>query len=153
MGRSAASKAAFQQWPQDVAFGLLGELVGYAIRRAQIAIYRDFDRSIPDLTPPQVAALILIDANPGMNQTRLGTVMGVNRATIMALINRLVAQNLVQRMPSAHDKRANVLALTVRGARRLKKLVVETAAHDRRISQRLSAAEIKRLCSLLGKLG
>lgn len=151
--KAAIPKAAFQQWPQDVEFGLLGGLVGYAIRRAQIAIYRDFDLAIPDLTPPQVAALILIDANPGMNQTRLGAVMGVNRATIMALIDRLVAQGLVRRAPSVHDKRANELALTPRGKRRLEKLIGEIGEHDRRISRRLSATDITRLRALLEKLG
>ena len=103
---------AFEQWPADVTFGVLGDLIGYAIRRAQIAIYKDFDASIADLTPPMFAALVLIEANPGINQSRLGQIMGVNRATTMALIDRLVDLDLLTRVASVTDKRANALKLT-----------------------------------------
>ena len=141
----------FEQWPADVEFGLLGELVGYAIRRAQIAIYKDFEKSVTGLTPPLLAALILIDANPGINQTRLGQVMGVNRATIMALIDRLAALKLVRRAPSAADRRANVLQLTDLGRKRHRIASAEVQAHDARIAGNLAPAELKTLRRLLAR--
>ena len=142
---------AYQQWPDGVAFGVLGDLVGYAIRRAQSSIYKDFDASVTGLTPPLFAALVLIDANPGINQSRLGEIMGVNRATAMALIDRLVAKRLVRRTASATDKRANVLSLSEAGARRLAEASAEVKAHDARIAKNLSKAELAALRALLKK--
>lgn len=141
----------FAQWPADIEFGVLGDLIGYAIRRAQIGIYKDFDRSVTGLTPPLFAALVLIDANPGINQSRLGEVMGVNRAATMALLDRLAALKLVRRVPSQKDKRANVLQLTELGRTRHAAATVEVRAHDARIARNLSAAELKTLRRLLKK--
>ncbi|MBI2255094.1 MAG: MarR family transcriptional regulator [Proteobacteria bacterium] len=141
----------FEQWPADVDFGVLGDLIGYAIRRAQIGIYKDFDASVTRLTPPLFAALVLIDANPGINQSRLGQIMGTNRAAMMALLDRLAAMKLVRRVPSASDKRANELQLTDLGQKRLASASAEVAAHDARIAGNLTAAELKTLRHLLKK--
>ncbi|MDY0871346.1 MarR family winged helix-turn-helix transcriptional regulator [Dongia rigui] len=141
----------FEQWPADIAFGLLGDLIGYAIRRAQIGIYKDFDASVTGLTPPLFAALILIDANPGINQSRLGQVMGVNRAAMMALLDRLSALKLVRRVPSPSDKRANVLQLTALGQKCRAEASAEVRAHDARIARNLTTAELKTLRRLLKK--
>lgn len=142
---------AFEQWPDGIAFGVLADLIGYAIRRAQISIYKDFDASVMDLTPPLFAAMVLIDANPGINQSRLGAVMGVNRATTMVLIDRLVAKKLVRRVASPTDRRANALALTDAGARRLGEAAAEVRAHDTRIAKNLTKKELATLRALLKK--
>ena len=141
----------FEQWPADVEFGQLADLTGYALRRAQIAIYRDFFASVTDLTPPLFAAHTLIDANVGLNQSRLGRIMGINRAAAMALIDRLSEQGLVERVPLPTDRRANALRLTAAGRKRLTKAGSEVAAHDARISRNLTAAEIRSLKQLLAK--
>lgn len=143
--------AAFEQWPAGVAFGVLGDLIGYAIRRAQIAIYKDFDARIADLTLPMFAALVLIEANPGLNQSRLGQIMGVNRATAMALIDRLADLKLVARTASVTDRRANVLKLTARGQRRRLQAIDEVRAHDAHVARGLTKAELANLRHLLGK--
>jgi DNA-binding MarR family transcriptional regulator len=153
MGKAAgmAGEAGFEQWPEGVEFGILRNLIGYAIRRAQIAIYKDFEASVSALTPPLFAALVLIDANPDLNQTRLGQAMGVNRAAAMALIDRLAALKLVKRASSTTDRRANVLHLTDHGRRRLAQASAEVVAHDARVAHRLSKAELAALRSLLAK--
>jgi DNA-binding MarR family transcriptional regulator len=143
--------AAFEQWPAGVAFGVLGDLIGYAIRRAQIAIYKDFDARIADLTPPMLAALVLIEANPGLNQSRLGQIMGVNRATAMALIDRLADLKLVARTASVTDRRANALKLTALGQRRRLQAIDEVRAHDAHVARNLTQAELATLRHLLGK--
>jgi DNA-binding MarR family transcriptional regulator len=141
----------FEQWPADIDFAVLGDLVGYAIRRAQIAIYKDFDVSVTGLTPPLFAALILIEANPDLNQTRLGAVMGINRAATMALIDRLTALKLVKRVPAPGDRRANRLQLTEAGRKRCRAASAEVKAHDARMARHLSPAELKTLKRLLKK--
>lgn len=150
--RSAeASDQPFEQWPADVSFGQLATLIGYALRRAQIAIYRDFFASVGGLTPPLFAALTLIDANAGLNQTQLGRVMGINRAAVMALVNRLADRGCVARAAVPGDKRANALRLTAAGRRQLAKASRAVVAHDARISRNLSATELRTLRKLLAK--
>lgn len=141
----------FEQWPDEVDFGPLNDLIGYALRRAQIAIYRDLFATIGDLgfTPQLFAALVLIERNPALNQSDLGRVMGVNRAAAMALVKRLEAMKLVERRSSKDDKRSNNARLTSLGRSRLGALVEKVQAHDRRISKALSSAELATLRDLL----
>ena len=151
-GASEASKP-FAQWPEDVDFGPLAGLIGYALRRAQIAIYQDFFAAVGDLgfTPQLFGALVLIAHNPALNQSDLGRVMGVNRAAAMALVKRLEAMKLVERQASEADKRANAVGLTSLGRTRLAALVEKVQAHDRRIAKNLVGPELETLRRLLRK--
>lgn len=150
-GADGAFEEGFEQWPDDVDFGPLAGLIGYALRRAQIAIYRDLFATIGELgfTPQLFAALVLIDRNPALNQTDLGRVMGVNRAAAMALVNRLQSMELVERETSKTDKRSNKVRLTRRGHSRLATLVARVQAHDRRIARNLNPDELATLRDLL----
>jgi DNA-binding MarR family transcriptional regulator len=157
-GRAAGQGAVeasepFEQWSEDVDFGPLSGLIGYALRRAQIAIYRDFFATVGELgfTPQLFAALVLVGHNPALNQSDLGRVMGVNRAAAMALVKRLEEMKLVERRSSLADKRSNTVALTRSGRAQLTTLVAEVEAHDRRAARNLSAAERETLRRLLRK--
>ena len=145
--------APFEQWPADVDFGTLGDLIGYALRRAQIAIYQDFFATVGSLgfTPQLFATLVLIERNPGLNQSGLGRVMGVNRAAAMALVKRLEDLGLVARVASKADRRANAVALTAIGKKRLPQLITAVRDHDARVSKNLGSQELASLRRLLGK--
>ena len=149
----AEPDAEFEQWPEDIDFGPLADLIGYALRRAQIAIYLDFFATAGELgfTPQLFAALVLIERNPGLNQTRLGRIMGVNRAAAMAFIDRLEDMKLVAREASKSDRRANAVAMTKLGQARLALLVRAVRAHDARVSRNLAPSEISTLRRLLRK--
>lgn len=146
-------ETAFEQWPAGVDFGVLSDLIGYALRRAQIAIYQDFFATVGSLgiTPQLFAALVLIEKNPGLNQSRLGRLMGVNRAAAMALIDRLEDLGFVARAASETDKRSNTVVVTKPGLSRLSKLIDAVRKHDARVSERLTAAELVTLRNLLRK--
>jgi len=149
----ALPEAGFEQWPEDVDFGPLADLIGYALRRAQIAIYQDFFATVGELgfTPQLFAALVLIERNPSLNQTRLGRIMGVNRAAAMAFIDRLEDMKLVAREASKSDRRSNAVVLTKLGRERLSMLVQAVREHDARASQNLTASEVSTLRRLLRK--
>jgi len=51
--------------------GALPQLLGYRLRLAQQAVFRDFAASVQGLSPGRVGLLITIDANPGITQSRL----------------------------------------------------------------------------------
>lgn len=148
-----AASAAFEQWPEGVSFGVLRDLIGYALRRAQIAIYRDFFATVgaSGITPPLFAALVLIAENPSLNQSRLGEILGVNRAASKALVDRLADLELVERQASPQDRRANSIRLTPHGQARLDDLSREVRAHDARVALRLAPEERALLRDLLGR--
>ncbi|WNG51201.1 MarR family transcriptional regulator [Archangium minus] len=139
---------------EGVDYGVLDELVGYAVRRAQIRIFEDFAASLSHfgITPARFSTLQLIAANPGLKQTQLGDILGIARSGVMVLIDSLVEQGLVRREPQPDDRRAYGVFLTPAGQTAFEQIRREVLAHDRRISARLSAQERARLLQLLEKL-
>ena len=74
-------------------YGVLDDLLGYALRRAQIALYVDFYRATAglDVSPPRFAALVLVGRNPGMRQGLLAQAMGLHAALLKLDLERLAA--------------------------------------------------------------
>lgn len=135
--------------------GVLEELAGYHLRRAQIAVFQDFGAAMGGLgvTPGQFGVLALIQANPGMSQSALGLAMGVDRSTVVSVIDRLEGRGLVERAPSATDGRSYALRLSAAGVRRFARALKRVRAHERRITRRLSAGERDQLVKLLRRVG
>jgi len=135
----------------SLAQGALPGLLGYRLRLAQQAVFRDFAASVQGLSPGRVGLLILIDANPGITQSRLAEAVARDRSTMVGLIDLLERRSLVERR-RGDDRRTNGLWLTRSGRRLLARALRRIAAHERRIASRLSAAERRRLLRLLGKI-
>ncbi|HEY0955072.1 MAG TPA: MarR family winged helix-turn-helix transcriptional regulator [Roseateles sp.] len=116
-----------------VDYGALDGLLGYALRRAQNALYLDFYRATAewDVSPQRFAALVLIGRNPGMRQGLLGQAMGLHRSGALRLTDWLTAQGWAERRDAPDDARAWGLYLTAAGKRRLARLENAVAAHDR----------------------
>jgi len=135
----------------SLAQGALPGLLGYRLRLAQQAVFRDFAASVQGLSPGRVGLLILIDANPGITQSRLAEAVARDRSTMVGLIDLLERRSLVERR-RGDDRRTNGLWLTRSGRRLLARALRRIAAHERRIASRLSATERRRLLRLLGKI-
>ena len=131
---------------------MLSGLLGYRLRVAQQAVFRDFARDIPEASPGRAGILLLIDANPGVTQSRLAQAVGLERSTMVGVLHALEARGLVERRRGA-DRRTNGLWLTRAGRALLVSLKRRIRVHERRIASRLSAAERGQLLALLAKLG
>lgn len=137
-------------------FGLLEDLLGFHLRMASAAIARDFAAAMGELalTQKQFAVLELIDANPQVSQIDLAAALGTDRATMMALVDRLDARELLTRRRSARDGRRQDLGLSAEGAALLGKARERIAAHENRFRRRLgadgSAALIAQLRQIYG---
>jgi DNA-binding MarR family transcriptional regulator len=116
-----------------VDYGPLDGLLGYALRRAQNALYLDFYRATAewDVSPQRFAALVLIARNPGLRQSLLAQAMGLHRSGALRLTDWLTAQGWAERRDAPDDARAWGLYLTPTGRRRLTKLEAAVAEHDR----------------------
>ena len=136
---------------QSLKPGLLSSLLGYRLRLAQQAVFRDFARSIPEASPGRVGILLLIDANPGVTQSRLAQAVGIDRSTMVGVLHALQARELVERR-RGEDRRTNGLWLTRTGRTVVASLKQRIRIHERRVASRLSTADRAQLLALLEKL-
>ena len=135
-------------------YDVLDELLGYAIRRAQVAMFLAFHQATRglEITPPRFTALVIVGANPGISQTTLGNVLGIARSGAMALTDWFESRELVERRPNPGDGRAWGLRLTRRGERVVARMKRSVAAEDQRRAAVLRPPERKQLLRLLNKL-
>jgi len=135
----------------EVSNGILDGLVGYHLRRAQSAVFSDLLETIADdqVTPGQFGVLVLIDANEDLSQSSLARALGIERSTMVGVIDALEKRDLVKRLKSQTDKRAHALELTPQGQTLLDKVKPKVRAHEARMSAGMSNDEIKTLLDLL----
>jgi DNA-binding MarR family transcriptional regulator len=135
--------------------GELSELLGYSLKRAQLKIFEDFLRCVAplQLTPAQFSVLLLLDKNPGRNQTEIATTLGILRPNFVAMLDGLESRDLCTRVRSANDRRSHILALTEKGRSvlaRAKKLVA--AKHEARLNDLLGPANRAALLAMLATI-
>ena len=150
-GRRAASRRSASD---RLNFGVLPSLVGYNLRRAQLAVFQNFQQAMAelDVTPGQLGVLVLIGENDGLSQSRLGRALGIDRSTMVAVIDRLEKRRLVRRAPSPTDRRSYALELTSEGRALLAAVTPRLRAHEQAITGDLDAAEQATLLGLLRRL-
>jgi MarR family transcriptional regulator, transcriptional regulator for hemolysin len=73
------------------------------------------------LTPALFALLNVIGAREGAIQQELGSTLGIDRSTMVSLIDQLESAGLAKRRPSATDRRAREVAITPKGRRLLER--------------------------------
>lgn len=134
-------------------FEKLDGLLGYRLRRAQGAMHRDYMAAVSglDLTQKQTATLWLINANPGVSQVSVAAALGMDRATMMSVVDRLEARSLVLRKRSTTDRRRQELYLTAGGQDTLRKVKARIAKHEERFKSLFTAQELETLLAALEK--
>ena len=128
--------------------------VGYALRRAQIVIFADFNRELQglDLRPGQFAVLMLIEQNPGASQSNVSAALGIQKANFVATIADLEARGLVRRRRSSADARTYLLTLTPRGRELLQGAAALQSLHEMRVIEQLGPEGRLQLLGLLERL-
>lgn len=135
-------------------YGLLPGLVGYQLRMAQIALFRDFSQGLggEDVTPGLFGVLVIIEANPDLKQSELARATHLDRSTVVTVIDNLERRGLVERRVALHDRRSNAIRLTDAGSALLRKLKRQVSQHEKRLLQNFSAAERETFLALLKKV-
>ncbi len=134
--------------------GVLPSLIGYQLRMAQIALFRDFARGPGehDVTPGLFGVLVVIEANPDLKQSELARATHLDRSTVVTIIDNLERRGLVERRASAHDRRSNAIRLTAAGTNLLRTLKRKVEQHEKRLLQNFSDAERTQFLTLLQKV-
>ena len=139
---------------EDVAIGALNQIVGLHLSMANGRVYRHFTETFShlDLTQKQVAALWLIDDHPGIAQADIGRLLQMDRATVMAIVNRLQKRDFVQRGASKEDRRRQTLHLTEQGRAALMQARDCIHQHEQWLKARFSPGETALLIEMLRRI-
>jgi DNA-binding MarR family transcriptional regulator len=134
--------------------GPLRSYVGYAIRRAQLAVFQNFLKVMAavELRPAQFAVLTIMEASPGLKQSQICELLDMKRANFVALFDDLEKRGLAERAPAPGDRRSNALFLTKKGKAFLARANRLHEDHEALIVQRIGAEGKQQLLDLLERL-
>jgi DNA-binding MarR family transcriptional regulator len=138
----------------DEDVGEIRNIVGFHIRLAHGAVYRHFTETFAavDLTQKQVSVLWLINDHPDTAQTDLAKRMRMDRATTMAIVNRLQSRGYVVRGKSDSDGRKQTLNLTRPGRKALVAAKTAIRQHEQWLKSRFTHTEVTKLIELLTRI-
>ncbi len=128
-----------KQAEQSVNFGLLDDLIGYRLRRAQMNFFSKFGEICSDLgiSPGLFAVLNIVECNPGLTQTRVAQALGNDRSAMVAAVDKLEGMNLIERRPAKNDRRSYALFMTEYGREFFASLCERVLAHENEMAERL----------------
>ncbi len=134
--------------------GGLDDIIGFVIRRAQVAAFEDFRICAGDidLTPVQFAVLRLVDANPGINQTTLARALGAEAPRLVIIIDALERLGFLTRLTSTDDRRSRVIFLTPDGQAMHRRISERVEVQNRHMIERLEGEDPAALLRMLRKL-
>jgi DNA-binding MarR family transcriptional regulator len=138
----------------DEDIGEIRDIVGFHIRLAHGAVYRHFTETFTDLdlTQKQVSVLWLVDDHPDIAQTDLAARMRMDRATTMAIVNRLEARGYLVRGKSETDGRKQTLNLTAAGRKALIGAKDSIRQHEEWLKSRFTNKEVEKLIEYLARI-
>lgn len=140
--------------PSHLSPGPLGDTIGYRLRVAQIAAFRRFEATHGRYgsAPRYLGLLAIIRTQPGQPQSRLAEAVSLKRSSLVAIIDRLAGEGLVERRQSPSDRRVNSVWLTPAGDRVVAELVALAAREEAQLAAGLTADERATLLRLLGRV-
>lgn len=90
------------------------------------------------MRPTLYSVLLIIHENPGLKQQEVGQTLSIQQPNLVALVNELVTEGLVQRTVNAVDRRSYSLSLTAAGRNRLAHASRAHAENERRLAEAVS---------------
>jgi len=132
----------------------LSSQIGFRLRFAQAAVWSDLLAAFKPFgfRPQHYAALTLIASNPDWKQQDIGNALGISRSNLVALIDELVREELVERRQNPDNRRSNSLSISSAGVALLERMDVAQRDHEKRLEQALNHQERATLIALLEKL-
>lgn len=142
-----------EESPQ-INFGRLTGYIGYQVRLAQSAIFRDLARALRGLrvTPGEFSLLTVLGANPGVNSVTLVRVYELDKSTLSLSLKRLTKRGLIETTRSDDDRRYYALHLTAEGRRLLRKVTVQIEKQERTMDAALRPGGRAQLLQLLARI-
>ena len=128
--------------------------LGYQLKHAFLALEELHAAHLADspVNGRDLSVLLLLDSREPESQQQAAERIGVDRTTMVSLLDRLEGQGLVERRPDPADRRRNVVALTDAGRRVLREATAASDDAERELLAALSPAEARKLRQLLARV-
>ena len=125
------------QNPADLSY--LEGTLGYRMKRALVALYREIYDSLgdTDLTLVQFSVLSIALDNPGIAQSEIAKALGVERPRLVPIIDSLEQRGLAERRPNPIDRRSRMIFLTPKGKTNMSGLKQSFDAHQTQLKSRM----------------
>jgi DNA-binding MarR family transcriptional regulator len=93
------------------------DVLGYLLKHAHLALEQRTDAALADvgLTARDLGVLRVIAGGEARSQQEVAAVLGVDRTSMVALLDALERRGIVARKPSEQDRRRNAVELTQEG--------------------------------------
>jgi DNA-binding MarR family transcriptional regulator len=141
--------------PSDEDLGpLLSGRLAYLFKRAHselAALHEELLAPI-GINAGELSVLLLLDAREPESQQQAAQRLGIDRTTMVALIDALEGKDLVARRPDPADRRRNVIELTDTGRKTLRRATHASDQAEQRLLTQLDDAERDQLRSLLRRV-
>lgn len=126
----------------------------YVFKRLHLDLHDLHDQLLAPfgVSAGELAVLILIDAREPESQQQIARRLGVDRTSMVSLVDALESKDLVARRPDPRDRRRNVVELTEAGATTLSRATKASDKAERRLLSALSPKEAAQLRKLLGRV-
>jgi DNA-binding MarR family transcriptional regulator len=137
-----------------VGLGHLDHVLGYVLRRAQIAVFNDFRRTFAefDIRPTQYAVLSILADHPGLKQGDVSAALGIKRTNFVAVLDELERRGLARRQAVPDDRRSRALYLTDEGAALTAQIREINGSNEARLAGLLPDGQAALLIDLLRQL-
>jgi DNA-binding MarR family transcriptional regulator len=132
----------------------IADQLGYLLGRAHLEHRAIAERELASLglSGKGFGALILLVQEGPLSQQRLGQRQGVDRTTMVAVVDELESSGYVERRRDPRDRRAYSLHATAKGRRVLKRAAEATQRAEETFLASLPATDRRRLKQLLRTL-
>lgn len=132
----------------------LYERPGFLLRRSHQISVAIFERACASLslTPAQYGVLVVLEAQPQIDQTRLAKALAFDKVTVLRVLKGLQERGLCTREPAPSGRRQMSVTLTVAGHQLLAQARQPVQQAYEELLSPLSDAEQVTLVSLLQRL-
>ncbi|WP_028670656.1 MarR family winged helix-turn-helix transcriptional regulator [Saccharospirillum impatiens] len=139
---------------QKIDATLLNSLVGYRLRRAQLAYFENFTATCTEqgVTPGLFGILCVVRDNPGLTQTAVAKAIDTDRSAMVSAVDKLEKQRLIERRQSDSDRRSYALFLTEDGIHFTENLHKKVLAHEAHFEQVMNKGEKEWLLGMLERI-
>ncbi len=140
--------------PAGIRLGLLDRSLAFHVRKAQLALQR---RGLRSMSEAQVGigefgTLVLCEQNPGLAQFQIAAALDIDKASVVAIVDRLEEMGWLLRRRSTQDRRRYGLTLTPEGQRQLQALRLQSEQAESFTNSLYSPEEMEQLLGLLSRM-
>lgn len=146
--------AVISDFTQQKVHASLQTYMGYCLYKTSQKLRFRINEILKDfnLVAPHLGILTIIDASEPMSQMALGDEIGVDKATMVKLLDGLEENGFIERVSDTKDRRVKFIKITKQGKKFTEKMNIKRVEVEKKFLSVLTAEEEKMLRRIMPKL-